>query len=161
MRKPIISIIAAVAENRAIGKDNKLLWDIPEDMKHFKGITTGHPVIMGQRTFESIGSSLPSRTNIVLSRDKKFHAAGCIVAGSIDEAIEIAKKNDDEEIFFIGGGSVYDEAIKIADKLYLTIVEGNFDADTYFPDYSIFTHKKITGMGRYKKYQYKFVELTK
>lgn len=156
--KPTISIIAAVAENRAIGKDNKLLWDIPEDMKHFKRITMGHVVIMGQKTYESIGKSLPARTNIVLSRDKNFHPEGCIVADSIDDAVKIAKKHDNDEIFFIGGGMVYDAAIKIVDKLYLTIVEGSNEADTYFPPYDDFIKTQETGGGQYGIYKYRFCE---
>lgn len=156
--KPTISIIAAVAENRAIGKDNRLLWDIPEDMKHFKIITTNHPVIMGQKTYKSIGKSLPARTNIVLSRDKNFHPEGCIITDSIDDAVKIAKKHDNDEIFFIGGGMVYDEAVKIADKLYLTIVEGIYDADTFFPPYDDFVKTKETGSGQSGIYKYHICE---
>ena len=156
--KPTISIIAAVAENRAIGKNNKLLWEIPEDMKHFKRITTGHPVIMGQKTYESIGGSLSNRTNIVLSQDNGFYATGCIVTDSIEKAIEIAKKDNSDEIFFIGGGMVYEEAIKIVDKLYLTIVEGSYDADTYFPKYDDFVKIRETGSGQYDIYKYRFCE---
>lgn len=161
MQKPTISIVAAVAENRAIGKDNKLLWHIPADLRHFKKITFGHPVIMGQRTFESLGKPLPGRLNIVLSRDDHFRPSGVSVASSIGDAIAVASKNDNSEIFFIGGGMVYNQAIKLADKLYLTIVEGEYDADTYFPDYSMFKERKTTGSGKFGKYKYQFVELTK
>jgi len=158
--KPKISIIAAVAEkNRAIGKDNKLLWHIAEDLQRFKKITSGHPVIMGQNTFESLGRPLPNRTNIVLTFDKSFQAPGCIVVYSIGEAIEIASEKDKEEIFFIGGGQIYAQAIKFADKLYLTLVEGDYDADTFFPDYSDF--KKVIFEEKHESngYKYRFLEL--
>jgi len=162
MKKPKISIIAAVAEkNRAIGKDNKLLWHIPGDLPRFKKITTGHPVIMGQKTFESLGKPLPNRTNIVLTFDKSFQAPGCIVAYSVDEAIKIASEKDPQEIFFIGGGSVYAQAIKFADKLYLTLVEGEYDADTFFPDYSEFKKVIFEEPHESAGYKYKFLELQK
>lgn len=154
-----ISIISAIAKNnRAIGKDNKLLWHIKEDFLHFKKITSGHPVIMGYNTYLSIGKLLPMRTNIVLS-DKNIEIPGAIVCHSIEEAIKKASAKDTDEIFFIGGASVYSQAIKLADKLYLTLVDGNFLADTFFPDYSEFdkviskTDKKSEG------YKYTFVEL--
>lgn len=159
--KPKISIIAAVAENLAIGKDNKLLWHIPGDLPRFKKITTGHPVIMGQRTFESLGKPLPNRTNIVLTLEKTFRAPGCIIAHSIDEAVKVASEKDKEEIFFIGGGQVYNQAIKFADKLYLTLVEGNYDADTFFPDYSEFKKIIFEEPHETEGYKYKFLELEK
>ena len=152
-----ISIICALDKNRAIGKDNRLLWNIPEDLKRFKKLTTGHPVIMGQKTFDSIGKPLPGRTNIVLNRDD-VKISGTIIVHSIKKAIEVAKKIDNDEIFIIGGGSVYAQTIDLADKLYLTLVEGNFDADTYFPDYSnfdIITKERNTS----GKYKYNFLEL--
>ena len=160
-RKPIISIIAAVAENLGIGKNNKLLWNIPEDLQHFKKITTGHAVIMGQKTYESLGKPLTNRINIVLSRDESFKPVGCIVAQSIDAAIKQAKKKEEKEIFFIGGGQIYSQALPIADKLYITLVSGSYDADTFFPDYSKFKNLKTTGESRHGKLQYKFLELTR
>jgi dihydrofolate reductase len=159
MNRPRISVIAAVAKNRAIGKDNKLLWHIPEDLQHFKKITSGHPVIMGQKTFESLGKPLPNRTNIVLTDDKSFQAPNCLVVYSIDEAIKVASEKDQQEIFFIGGGSVYAQAIKIADKLYLTLVEGEYDADTFFPDYSDFKKVVLEESHESAGYKYKFLEL--
>jgi dihydrofolate reductase len=161
MKKPRISIIAAVAKDRAIGKKNTLLWNIPEDLQHFKKITSGHPVIMGQKTFESLKGPLPNRTNIILTFDKKYKTPGCIVAHSMDEAIEIASEKDKDEIFFMGGGQIYHQAIKFADKLYLTIVEGEYEADTYFPDYSEF--KKVVSEEPHKSsgYKYSFLELEK
>lgn len=159
MNKPTISIIAAVAENRAIGLNNKLLWDIPEDMKHFSSITRGHPVIMGQKTFESIGKPLPNRMNIILTQDKDLKIDGCIIVFSIEQAIEQAIKHDGNEIFFIGGGSVYKQALPLADKLYLTVVKGNYEADTFFPDYSEFTRVISKRESQDGKYQFTFVEL--
>lgn len=159
MNKPIISIIAAVAENRAIGLKNKLLWDIPEDMKHFSGITRGHPVIMGQKTFESIGKPLPKRVNIVLTQNRDLKIEGCMVVFSIEEAIAEAKKHDQEEIFFIGGGMVYKQALPLAGKLYLTVVKGNFEADTYFPDYSEFSRVVSRRESHDDHFQYTFIEL--
>lgn len=159
MTKPRVSIIAAIANDRVIGKDNKLLWHIPEDLQHFKKITSGHPVIMGQKTFESLGKPLPGRTNIVLTFDKSYQSPGCTVAYSIDEAIKIASEKDQEEIFFIGGGQIYAEAIKIADKLYLTLVEGEYEADTFFPDYSEFKKVVLEEPHESAGYKYKFLEL--
>lgn len=139
IKKPKISLICAVAEKkRGIGKDNKLLWNIPKDLEHFKKTTLNHPVIMGQKTFESIGRPLPNRENIVISKDPNLKIDGCVICHSIEEAINVASQKDNEEIFFIGGGSIYAQTIDLADKLYLTLVEGDFEADTFFPDYSSF-----------------------
>lgn len=161
MDKPIISIICAVAENRAIGKDNKLLWHIPEDLKRFKEITTRHVVIMGQKTFESIGRPLPNRTSIVISDDLSFNPTGAVVARSIKESLKKAREIEKEEIFICGGGSIYRQFLPLADKLYLTIVEGNFEADTFFPDYSEFKKVVSEEKGSDEKYKYKFIELVK
>lgn len=136
-----ISIIAAIGKNRELGKDNKLLWHIPDDLPRFKKLTLGHPIIMGRKTFESIGRPLPNRTNIVVTRDSSYEVEGVVVVHSIEKAIEEAKKKDKEEIFVIGGGQIYEQALPFADRLYLTIVDAQAEADTYFPDYSEF--KKI------------------
>jgi dihydrofolate reductase len=141
-RIPKISIICALAENRAIGKNNRLLWHIPEDLKRFQKLTRGHVVIMGRKTFESIGRALPERVNIVISRDLDFKPENCLVASSFEDALEKARQVEKDEIFIIGGGQVYNQAIGQTDKLYLTIVPGSYEADTFFPDYSVF--KKIT-----------------
>ena len=161
MRKPIISIIAAIGKNLELGKDNKLLWYIPDDMKRFKMLTMGHPVIMGRTTYQSIGRPLPGRINIILTRDNSYKAPGCIVAYSLEEALTIARETDDKEVFIIGGGKVYEQAMNIADKLYLTIVEGKFDADTYFPEYSRFEKILSEKKGEYNNYRYTFLELTR
>lgn len=138
-----ISIIAAVGRNRELGKNNKLLWHIPEDMKRFKELTSGHAVIMGRKTFESIGRPLPHRTNIIVTRDPNFNAKGCIIAHSLDEALRLAPlaQGNNEEVFVIGGGQIYEQALPFTHKLYLTVVDAETDADTFFPNYSDF--KKI------------------
>lgn len=159
MGKQIISLIAVVARDRGIGKDNKLLFDIPEDLQHFKSITLGHTVIMGYNTYKSLGSrALPDRQNIVLCPDDPDlkDAKWC---KSIEKALKHTRNED--EIFFIGGASIYQQAIKIADKLYLTLVDTEVPADTYFPDYKEFDKVKITGDGKTGKLRYKFVELIK
>lgn len=131
----ILSIISAIGNNNEIGRKNELLWNLPIDMKHFKETTTGHPVIMGQKTFESIGRPLPNRRNIILTLDKEYKKDGIEVAYSmeeLDKMLEQAEK--DEEFFVIGGGQIYRLFIDKADKLYITHVNKSFpDADTYFP----------------------------
>ena len=131
--KPRISLIAAVAENRAIGKDNQMLWHIPEDLEYFRRTTKGHPVIMGRNTFESIGQALPGRTNIIITRDKSYQAKDCLVVNSLEKALKQANKSSggDKEIFIGGGGQIYKQTLPMADRLYLTIVKGNFEANTF------------------------------
>lgn len=138
----MISIIVAVDEKRGIGKNNDLLFRIPEDFKRLKTVSNGHPIIMGKRTFESIGRLLPNRTNIIVTRNIGFHFEGAVVAHSLEEAIEKAKVSEgNDEIFVFGGGQLFKEAIEkdIVDRLYVTFVKGDYSADTFFPDYSQFT----------------------
>ena len=164
MYQPMVSIIAAVAENRAIGKNNQLLWHIKEDMKHFSSMTMGHPVIMGKKTWDSIPEKfrpLPGRTNIVITRDVSFSDPGCLVAHSIEEAIEKGKEIDQQEIFIIGGGKIYELGLPYADKLYLTMVKGGFEADTFFPEYTSFFKEISREEHEEDGYQYAFVELVK
>lgn len=134
----MISIIAAIGKNRELGKNNKLLWNIPSDMKRFRTLTAGHPVIMGRKTFESIGRPLQGRTNIVVSHQTDFLPEGITVKPSLEEAITYAHTIDTEEIFIIGGAQIYEQAIGIANQLYLTLIDQTFDADAFFPDYSRF-----------------------
>ena len=140
----ILSIISAIANNNEIGRKNELLWDLPIDMKHFRQTTSGHPVIMGQKTFESLGVAdddtlgrpLPNRRNIVITLDKEFKRENCEVVYSIDELDERLKQTmeDNEEAFIIGGGQIYKLFIYKADRLYITHVNAEFpDADTFFP----------------------------
>lgn len=115
-----------------IGSDNQLLWHLPRDLKHFKEITSGHPVIMGRKTFESIGRPLPNRTNIVISRKTDWFQEGVLIVGNIKEAIKFAKKID-ENIFIIGGGNIYEQTMDLTDKIEVTLVKANLEADTFFP----------------------------
>lgn len=130
-----ISIIVSVSENWVIGKDNKLLWKLSSDLKRFKELTSGHVVIMGQKTFESLpNGALPNRTNIVLTDDPDFSYQGVIPAFSIEDALSKAKYYEDEEIFIIGGGSVYKQFLPFTNKLYLTVVHTEIEGDTTFPE---------------------------
>ncbi|MEQ8924815.1 MAG: dihydrofolate reductase [Fulvivirga sp.] len=133
-----ISMIAAVAENRVIGKDNDLVWRLPDDMKFFMQKTTGHHVIMGRKNFESLPpkfSPLPNRTNIVVTRQKELTIEGATVVNSLEEAIAIANKNGEQEAFIIGGGEIYKLGLTIADAMYLSEIKESFDGDAYFPEF--------------------------
>ncbi|MDB5030730.1 dihydrofolate reductase [Mucilaginibacter sp.] len=127
----IVSIVVAISENHAIGKDNKLLWHLPKDLKHFKEITTGGTVIMGRKTYDSVGRPLPNRRNIIITR-QLITIEGCEVANSIDAALALCK--DEAEVFIVGGAEIYKQAMHLTDKIYLTIVHADFEADTYFPE---------------------------
>lgn len=127
----MIIAIVAMANNRAIGKDNQLLWHLPDDLKRFKALTVGQTVIMGRKTYESIGRALPNRTNIILSKDKAFHADNCIITHSIDEALKAARST--AEICIIGGEKIYAQFLPLISRIYLTQVEKSFDGDAFFP----------------------------
>lgn len=124
--------MVAMGEKNEIGFNNQLLWHLPKDLKHFKELTTDHPIIMGRKTYESIGRALPNRTNIVVSRKKDWFQEGVLIVGSIKEALKFAKKIS-EEVFIIGGGNVYEQTIELVDKLEVTVVKANLEADIYFP----------------------------
>ncbi|MCW1964077.1 dihydrofolate reductase [Chryseobacterium viscerum] len=126
------TIVVAMGEKNEIGFDNQLLWHLPKDLKHFKDITSGHPIIMGRKTYESIGKPLPNRTNIVVSRKKDWFEEGILIVGSIKEALKFAKKID-EEVFVIGGGNIYEQTMDVVDKLEVTLVKADLEADTFFP----------------------------
>ncbi len=128
----MIIMIAAVAENNALGKNNDLLWHLPNDFKRFKSLTSGHHIIMGRKTFESFPKPLPNRTHIIITREKGYKAEGCIIVDSIDKALEVCPKNQDN--YIIGGGEIYTLSIPYADKLDITRVHHSFEADAYFPD---------------------------
>jgi dihydrofolate reductase len=125
-----ISIIAAIAQNNAIGLNNQLIWHLPTDLLFFKKTTLNCTIIMGRKTFDSIGKALPKRKNIIISNNVNFNATGCFVVPNLKEAIAQA---DSEEVFIVGGASIYEQSMHIADKLYITHVHHNFDADTFFP----------------------------
>ena len=163
-----ISIIVAVAENNVIGKDNKLIWHLPSDMKYFKEKTLGHCVITGRKNYESIPEKfrpLPNRTNIVITRQKKYSALGAIVVGSFEDAIEKAKQTGDEEIFIIGGAEIFTQSMHLADKLYLTKIHHSFVGDVYFPlisasEWKETDHKKGI-VDEKNKYEHDFITYEK
>lgn len=126
------TIIVAIGENGEIGYKNQLLWHLPEDLKRFRNLTSGHPIVMGRNTYESIGKPLPNRTNIVVSTKKDWFEEGILIVGSLKEALKFAKKID-EDIFIIGGGKIYEQTLKNADRLEVTRVNASFEADTFFP----------------------------
>ena len=129
----MVTIIAAAAENNALGKDNDLVWHLPDDFKRFKRLTSGHHIIMGRKTFESFPKLLPDRTHIVITRKKDFNPDGVIVVHSMEEALKAAKM--DEQAFIIGGGEIYKMGLEHADRIELTRVHGEFEADAFFPDF--------------------------
>lgn len=128
----MITIIAAAAENNALGKDNKLLWHLPDDFKRFKALTTGHHIIMGRKTFESFPKPLPNRVHVVITRQTDYCRDGVICAVSIEDAL--SKCPESEDVFIIGGGEIYNLALPISDKVELTRVHESFEADAFFPD---------------------------
>ena len=128
----MIIMIAAVAENNALGKNNDLLWHLPLDFKRFKEITSGHHIIMGRKTFESFPKPLPNRTHVIITRQKDFKHDGCIVVQDIEKAIAVCPKEDD--LYIIGGGEIYKQFIHLADQLDITRVHNSFEADVYFPE---------------------------
>jgi len=127
-----IALIAALAENRVIGRDNQLPWRISADLKHFKALTMGKPIVMGRKTWESIGRPLPGRKNIVVTRDPAYQAEGCQVVHSIERALDVAGGSD--EVMIIGGAGLYQQVLGRADRLYLTRVKAEVDGDTWFPE---------------------------
>jgi dihydrofolate reductase len=131
-----ISLIVAMTDSRVIGVNNHLPWNIPEDLRRFKQITLGHPIVMGRKTFESIGRILPKRTNIVITRDRDYRVEGAMVCSSLEEALRWARQSPGgEEIFVIGGAEVFRQAIPLATHIYLTEVHWPFEGDTFFPEF--------------------------
>jgi dihydrofolate reductase len=147
-------------ENRVIGRDNQLPWYLPDDLKHFRRLTTGHTVIMGRRNFQSIGQPLRQRKNIIISRDSSFSAAGCVVAQSLDEALMEA--GNDPEVFIIGGAQIYALALPRTQKIYLTRVHAEVDGDVHFPDYDQAQWQEIDQRAheRDERHPYAFTILT-
>ena len=128
-----VSLVVAWAENGVIGKDNQLPWRLPADLRYFKKLTTGHTIVMGRKTFESIGKALPNRRSIVITRRKDFHADGVDIAHSLDEALVLSQ--GENEVFIVGGADIYRAALPRADRMYVTIVHASPDGDVLFPDY--------------------------
>lgn len=157
----MITVIAAVGQNNELGKGNDLIWHLPADLKRFKEVTTGHHIIMGRNTFESIGKPLPNRTTIIITRDKNYAKEGCLTAASIEEAIELAKS--DSEIFIIGGAQIYKQVINnyLINRLDITHVHETFDADVFFPEIKSESWKEIARedfkADDKNKYDYSFV----
>ncbi|MFV0305204.1 MAG: dihydrofolate reductase [Moheibacter sp.] len=139
----MITLIVAKSENNVIGKNNELIWHLPADLKHFKDLTTGHPIIMGRKTYDSIGKPLPNRTNIVITRNKKWKSEGVSVADSLEEAMEIAKEIN-PTLYIIGGGNIYEQSIESADALEVTEVHDEFDGDTFFPQIDSTVWKEVS-----------------
>ena len=131
----MITLIAAVSENNALGKDNQLLWHLPDDFKRFKNITSGHHIIMGRKTFESFPKPLPNRIHVIITRQKDYQPEACLIVDSLAKAISVCPK--DEELFIIGGGEIYKQSIEMADKLDITRVHHTFEADTFFPEINL------------------------
>ena len=159
----IVSLIAAVAENGAIGKDNDLIWHLPDDMRFFRDTTVGHFVIMGRKNYDSIPEKyrpLAKRTNVIVTRKANFEAPDCLVVNSIEEGIEAARCQGDEEVFIIGGGQIYKQALEddLVDILYLTHVKESFDADVYFPkfDTSQWKRKLLSSHEKDEKHSFSF-----
>ena len=126
-------MIVAMDNKGGIGKNNRLPWHLRTDLIRFKKISMNHHLVMGRKTYETIGKPLPGRTMIIITRNKDYHAKGCVIVNSLEEAIRFAEKNNDSEVFIIGGGEIYQQSISIADKIYLTYVHADVDADVFFP----------------------------
>jgi len=132
----IVSLIVAADEKNGIGLDNKLLCYLPADLKYFKQVTSGHCIVMGRNTYESIGRPLPNRTNIVVTRNKSLSIDGCVVVNSLQDAVDYARKHNETELMITGGGTIYADAVNWCDKIYLTRIHHKFNADTFFPEVS-------------------------
>ena len=128
-----LSLIAAIARNRVIGLDNALPWHLPEDLKRFRALTTGHHIIMGRKTYESLNRLLPQRTTVIVTRNADYSVPGAIIANSLRQAI--ASSADDDEIFLIGGGELYRDGLQLAHTMYITEIDATFDGDAFFPEF--------------------------
>ncbi len=150
-----LTLIAAIAENNALGKDNKMLWHLPDDFKRFKQLTSGHYIIMGRKTFESLPGMLPNRTHVIITRQEDYKAEGCIIVNSLDQALAACPQDD--EVFVIGGGEIYKQAITKADKIELTRVHDIApEADAYFPEFDTEVWKLAEKVHHPKDEKHKF-----
>ncbi|WP_299683177.1 dihydrofolate reductase [uncultured Tenacibaculum sp.] len=156
----MITIIAAIGQNNELGKDNDLIWHLPADLKRFKKVTSGHHILMGRNTFESIGKPLPNRTSVIITRNNDYFKDGCLIADSIEKAIELTEGKD---AFIIGGAQIYEQTLqkKLADRLDITIVHKTFEADVYFPEIDTSIWKEVSRedfkADEKNKYDYSFV----
>ena len=132
-----ISAIAAMANNRVIGHQNDIPWNMPRDMKFFMRTTTGHHIIMGRKNYESIGKPLPKRTNVVITRNPYYISTGCVIVHSLEDALNVAFENGEEEAFIIGGGVIYELAMDYVDKIYLTEIDVDVEGDVFFPEFDL------------------------
>jgi dihydrofolate reductase len=132
----IVSFVVAADENNLIGKDNQLPWHLPADLKYFKNLTTGHCIVMGRKTFDSLGRLLPNRTHVVITRQENYQPEGVIVVSSIEDAINSCAAKGEEEIFIIGGAEIFKQALSKADRLYLTRIHHSFEGDTWLPEFN-------------------------
>lgn len=139
-----ISIIAAVSENGVIGKDGEIPWYLPSDLKHFKELTTGHHIIMGRKTYESIGKPLPDRTNVIVTRQQDYKTEGVEVVHSLDAALELVERSGNTQCFIIGGGEIFRQAMDKVNKIYLTRVHTKTEGDTYFPELDPLIWKEVS-----------------
>jgi dihydrofolate reductase len=155
-----LSLIVATAKNRVIGLNNTLPWHLPEDLKRFRALTTGHHIIMGRKTYDSLGRLLPGRTTVIVTRNQSYKVEGAIVVHSLEDAI--AACSNDQEVFLIGGAELYKDGLKLADKLYVTEIDAEFEGDAFFPEFNLSewsagemeTHTSTNGLGfRYLIYQ--------
>ncbi len=159
-----VTLIAAIAEANALGKDNTLIWHLPADLKRFKMLTSGHHIIMGRKTFESIGKPLPNRTTVIITRNQEYIAPeGCVVVHSLEDALDAAR--NDDNAYIIGGAQIYEQALSIATRLDLTMVHHAFDADAFFPEIDLSQWKEIFRedytADEKNKYDYSFISYTK
>lgn len=161
----MITVIAAIAKNNALGKNNDLIWHLPADLKRFKEITSGHYILMGRNTFESIGRALPNRTTVIITRNKNYYKDGCFIAHSIEEALDLA--SSEEKVFIIGGAQVYKETLEkdLADQLDITLVHHKFEADAFFPEIDLKVWKEVSRedfkANEKNSYDYSFVSYKK
>lgn len=161
----MITIIAAIANNNALGKDNDLIWHLPADLQRFKKITSGHHILMGRNTFESIGKPLPNRTTIIITRNQDYVKDGCLIANSLEEALEMAEK--DEQIYIIGGAQIYKYALEnnLANAMEITLVHQEFEADAFFPEIDMSVWKSVERedfiADEKNKFDYSFIRFEK
>jgi dihydrofolate reductase len=156
----MVKIIVATSKNKVIGNSNSLIWHLPADLKRFKETTTGNTIVMGRKTYESIGKPLPNRRNIIITRDFNYEVEGCEIVNSLEEALMISNHN----CFIIGGGEIYKQSMEIADKLYLTLIHDDFEGDTTFPEIGS-EWKMVTSQDfepdEKNKHKYSFIEYMK